>query len=152
MNELNREVVRLVLSRLVSIYFLSHNTIYSTSSILFMRSAEQAQTDRSWNGERDREQKKEHVGSLAYVEDEVLVLGLEREAAAEVDAPHQHQHRRHRRQRVRRVRERRRLHAQPGRGHLARALLPPLPPPPSPGLYGGGSRSPPATDSSSDGS
>ena len=114
-----------------------------------MQSAEQAQRDRSWNGERDREQKKEHVGSLAYVEDEVLVLGLEREAAAEVDAPHQHQRRRRRGQRVRRVRERRRLHAQPGRGHLARALLPPLPPPPSPGLYGGGSRSPPATDSSS---
>lgn len=64
--------------------------------------------------------------SGAYVEDEVLVLCLEREAAAEVDAPHQHQRRRHRGQRVRRVRERRRLHAQPGRGHLAPIRSDPL--------------------------
>ena len=39
----DREVVRLVLSRLVSAYFLSQNTIHSTSPTLFMRSAEQAQ-------------------------------------------------------------------------------------------------------------
>ena len=36
------EAVRLGLSRLVSAYFLSQNTIHSTSPILFMRSAEQA--------------------------------------------------------------------------------------------------------------
>jgi hypothetical protein len=59
--------------------------------------------------------KKQGQDRVAYVEDEALVLGLEREAVAEVDAPHQHHDRRRRGQRVRRVRERRRLHAQRGR-------------------------------------
>jgi len=42
------EVVRLVLSRLVSAYFLLQITIHSTSSILFMRSADQA-SEMEWS-------------------------------------------------------------------------------------------------------
>ena len=49
------------------------------------------------------------------VEDEVLVVGFEGEAAAEVDAPVQHHGGGHHGQRVRHVRERRRPHAQPHR-------------------------------------
>ena len=37
----NFEPVRLIGSRLVSAYFLSHNIIHSTSRTLFIRSAEQ---------------------------------------------------------------------------------------------------------------
>ena len=53
--------------------------------------------------------------SSTHVEDEVLVCGLEGEAAAEVDAPDQHHGGGRHGQRVRHVRERRRLHAQPAR-------------------------------------
>ena len=37
---LDLEAVRLILARFVSTYFLSHNTIHSTSRILFIKSAE----------------------------------------------------------------------------------------------------------------
>jgi hypothetical protein len=89
--------------------------------------AKPARAERRWWQLLQRN--KEKAGAedrIAYVEDEVLVLGLEREAAAEVDAPHQHHDCRRRGQRVRRVRERRRLHAQRGRGHHLALLLQPL--------------------------
>ena len=62
------------------------------------------------------------------VEDEVLVVGFEGEAAAEVDAPVQHHGGGHHGQRVRHVRERRRPHAQPHR--LRPSALLPLSPAP----------------------